>query len=53
MIEWVEVNGRRYHALGGRVNRAVTDPNFNPITPPGALVDYFRGGSPTACPYTS
>ena len=43
VIEWVEVNGRRYHALGGRVSRAVTNPTFNPITPPGALVDYFRG----------
>ena len=43
MIEWVEINGRRYHALGGRVSRAVTNPTFNPITPAGALVDYFRG----------
>ena len=43
VIEWVDINGRRYHALGGRVSRAVTNPTFNPITPPGALVDYFRG----------
>ena len=43
VIEWVEVNGRRYHALGGRVSRAVTNPTFNPIAPAGALVDYFRG----------
>ena len=43
VIEWVDVNGRRYHALGGRVSRAVTNPTFNPITPAGALVDYFRG----------
>ena len=43
VIEWVDVNGRKYHALGGRVSRAVTNPTFNPITPPGALVDYFRG----------
>ena len=33
VIEWVEVNGRQYHALGGRVSRAVTNPTFNPITP--------------------
>ena len=43
VIEWVEVNGRRYHALGGRVSRAVTNPTFDPIAPAGALVDYFRG----------
>ena len=43
VIEWVEINGRRYHALGGRVSRAVSNPTFNPISPAGALSDYFRG----------
>ena len=43
VIQWVEIDGRRYHALGGRVSRAVTNPTFNPIAPAGALVDYFRG----------
>ncbi len=43
VIEWVEVNGRRYHSLGGRISRAVTNPTFNPISPAGALFDYFRG----------
>jgi predicted TIM-barrel fold metal-dependent hydrolase len=43
VIQWVEVEGRRYHALGGRVSRAVTNPTFNPIAPAGALADYFRG----------
>ena len=43
VIQWVEVGGRRYHALGGTISRAVTNPTFNPIAPAGALVDYFRG----------
>ena len=43
VIEWVEIDGRRYHSLGGRVSRAVTNPTFNPISPAGALFDYFRG----------
>ena len=43
VIEWVEVNGRRYHSLGGRVSRAVTNPTFDPVAPAGALADYFRG----------
>jgi predicted TIM-barrel fold metal-dependent hydrolase len=43
VIEWVEIGGRRYHALGGRISRAVTNPTFNPISPAGALFDYFRG----------
>jgi predicted TIM-barrel fold metal-dependent hydrolase len=43
VIEWAEVNGRRYHSVGGRINHAVTNPTFNPISPAGALFDYFRG----------
>jgi predicted TIM-barrel fold metal-dependent hydrolase len=43
VIEWVDIGGRRYHSLGGRISRAVTNPTFNPIAPAGALVDYFRG----------
>ena len=43
VIEWVDINGRHYHALGGRVSRAVSNPTFNPISPAGALADYFRG----------
>ena len=36
VIEWVEAGGRRYHALGGRISRAVTNPTFNPVAPAGA-----------------
>jgi predicted TIM-barrel fold metal-dependent hydrolase len=43
VIEWVDIGGRRYHALGGRVSRAVMNPTFNPVAPAGALADYFRG----------
>ncbi|HEY6430317.1 MAG TPA: amidohydrolase family protein [Acidimicrobiales bacterium] len=43
VIQWAEIDGRRYHMLGGRISRAVTNPTFNPIAPAGALADYFRG----------
>ena len=43
VIQWVDVGGRKYHAVGGRISRAVTNPTFNPISPAGALMDYFRG----------
>lgn len=43
VIEWCEINGRRYHVIGGRVSRAVTNPTFDPVAYPGALYDYFRG----------
>ena len=43
VIQWSEINGRRYHVIGGRVSRAVTNPTFDPIAMPGAMYDYFRG----------
>ena len=43
VIEWCEINGRRYHVIGGRVSRAVTNPTFDPVAMPGAMYDYFRG----------
>jgi predicted TIM-barrel fold metal-dependent hydrolase len=42
-VQWCEVDGRRYHVVGGRVSRAVTNPTFDPIAKPGAMHDYFRG----------
>lgn len=43
VIEWCEINGRKYHVIGGRVSRAVTNPTFDPIAMPGAMYDFFRG----------
>ena len=43
VIQWAEIGGRRYHVLGGRVSRAVSNPTFDPVAPAGTLVDYFRG----------
>ncbi|MCU1595149.1 MAG: putative TIM-barrel fold metal-dependent hydrolase [Frankiales bacterium] len=45
VIQWAQVNGRSYHVLGGRVNHAVTNPTFDPVSPPGAMAEYFRGNS--------
>lgn len=42
-LEWAEINGRRYHVLGGKVSRAVVNPTFDPVASPGVLKDYFRG----------
>ena len=38
-----EIDGRKYHVVGGRVSHAVANPTFDPIANPGALHDYFRG----------
>ena len=42
-VQWCEIDGRRYHVVGGRVNRAVVNPTFDPISPAGAMHDFFRG----------
>jgi predicted TIM-barrel fold metal-dependent hydrolase len=42
-VQWCEINGRKYHVVGGRVSHAVVNPTFTPIAKPGALHDYFRG----------
>ncbi len=43
VIQWSEIDGRRYHVIGGRVSHAVTNPTFDPVALPGAMYDYFRG----------
>jgi predicted TIM-barrel fold metal-dependent hydrolase len=42
-VQWCEIDGRKYHVVGGRVSRAVTNATFDPIARAGALHDYFRG----------
>ncbi len=43
VVQWCEIEGRKYHVVGGRVSRAVTNPTFDPVAPAGAMHDYFRG----------
>ena len=43
VVQWAEVDGRKYHVVGGKLSKAVTNPTWNPIAKPGALHKYFRG----------
>src|SRR5579872_4003786 len=43
IIQWAEIDGRKYHVIGGKVSRAVVNPTFDPVSPAGALSEYFRG----------
>ena len=49
-VEWCEIGGRRFHVVGGTVSHAVKNPTFDPIAPPGALADFFRGNPEGANP---
>jgi len=43
VVQWCEIDGRKYHVVGGRVSHAVVNPTFDPVAKAGALHDYFRG----------
>ncbi len=42
-MQWAEINGKQRLLVGGRVNRFIPNPTFDPVARPGALDDYFRG----------
>jgi predicted TIM-barrel fold metal-dependent hydrolase len=42
-IQWCDIDGRKYHVVGGRVSRAVKNATFDPVSKPGVLARYFRG----------
>jgi predicted TIM-barrel fold metal-dependent hydrolase len=44
-VQWVEMDGKRYHLVAGKLNMAVGNPTFNPISKPGVLREYYRGNT--------
>ena len=42
-MQWAEINGRKRLLVGGKVNRFIPNPTFDPVAKPGVLDDYFRG----------
>ena len=42
-MQWAEVNGKKRLLVGGKINKFIPNPTFDPIAAPGALEDYFRG----------
>src|SRR5690348_11180210 len=45
-MQWAEVNGKQRLLVGGKVNRFIPNPTWDPISKPGALDEYFRGRNP-------
>jgi predicted TIM-barrel fold metal-dependent hydrolase len=45
IVQWCEIDGRKYHVVGGRVNHAVVNPTFDPVARAGAMSEYFRGNA--------
>jgi len=45
-MQWATVDGKKRLLVGGRVNRFIPNPTFDPVSKPGALDAYFRGKVP-------
>jgi len=42
-MQWADVGGKQRLLVGGKINRFIPNPTFDPIAAPGSLEDYFRG----------
>ena len=42
-MQWAKINGKNRLIVGGKVNRFIPNPTFDPIAQPGCLDAYFRG----------
>jgi predicted TIM-barrel fold metal-dependent hydrolase len=42
-MQWATVDGKRRLLVGGKINKFIPNPTFDPIARPGSLEDYFRG----------
>jgi len=45
-MQWAQVDGKTRFLVGGKVNRFIPNPTFDPVSKPGALDEYFRGRNP-------
>src|SRR6188474_2650168 len=41
-MQWAEVEGKKRLLVGGKVNRFIPNPTFDPVARPGVLDQYFR-----------
>lgn len=42
-MQWADIGGKQRLLVGGRINKFIPNPTFDPIAAPGSLEDYFRG----------
>jgi predicted TIM-barrel fold metal-dependent hydrolase len=45
-MQWAQIDGRTRLLVGGKVNRFIPKPTFDPVARPGAMDEYFRGRNP-------
>jgi predicted TIM-barrel fold metal-dependent hydrolase len=47
-MQWTQLNGKTRLLVGGKINRFIPNPTFDPVARPGSLDEYFRGRNPEA-----
>jgi predicted TIM-barrel fold metal-dependent hydrolase len=47
-MQWAVIDGRKRLLVGGKINRFIPNPTFDPVARPGVLDQYFRGRNPEA-----
>jgi len=45
-MQWAVVDGKKRLLVGGKINRFIPNPTFDPVARPGILDQYFRGRNP-------
>ncbi|MQY29120.1 amidohydrolase family protein [Nocardia aurantia] len=45
-MQWAQVDGKQRLLVGGRINKFIPNPTFDPVAAPGVLDEYFRGRNP-------
>jgi len=45
-MQWALLDGKTKLLVGGKINRFIPNPTFDPVARPGALDEYFRGRNP-------
>jgi predicted TIM-barrel fold metal-dependent hydrolase len=47
-MQWAVIDGKKRLLVGGKVNRFIPNPTFDPVAKPGILDQFFRGQNPEA-----
>src|ERR1700749_2553418 len=51
-MQWVTLNGRQRLLVGGKINKFIPNPTFDPVAAPGVMDEYFRGRNPKSADVT-
>ena len=47
-MQWAQIDGKTRLLVGGKVNKFIPNPTFDPVAAPGVMDEYFRGRNPKA-----